>query len=281
MGAKKIGTSNRDEYGVLRSPNYLKKHNAALARTQALQQQRIDKQNAKIAARQAADRRLVEARNATDDPTQSMRYMRDLAGQQTAYEKANNLPITQQDFTVGNRMGGPLPGTPDKDIRIINGVAYGPGQRPQFLNQLKSTAIPNVPQAPGKYTPNQDFLNGTGNLTDADIAGLSGEYPSGYKAPGYLGLAPNSTNAQQRAAIASMALSSDDPRYRDPETLGYYRKLTLEATPDSSGNIPITGAEQQYLSQGYGSKLPQVTGNSVNRNAFASSVERLYRGDQQ
>lgn len=107
-----------------------------------------------------------------------------------------------------------------------------------------------------------------------DLTGeqLAGERPGdGAQAPGFLGLSPQMTGLQQRTAIATGGTSGDDPKYKDPATVEYYRNLALTDLVGPSGDIlgQPTGVERQYAQRlGYDERGGSTT------ESFLSSLLR-------
>lgn len=80
---------------------------------------------------------------------------------------------------------------------------------------------------------------------------------SSYTTPGFLSLSSGMTPTQQRAAIASGGVSSDDPRYRDKETLSAYQQMLLNNYP-SGEDGGLSDIEKQYIIQIGGSPYAQT-----------------------
>ncbi len=80
---------------------------------------------------------------------------------------------------------------------------------------------------------------------------------SSYTTPGFLSLSGSMTPTQQRAAIASGGVSSDDPRYRDKETLSAYQQMLLNNYP-SGEDGGLSDIEKQYITQIGGSPYAQT-----------------------
>ena len=79
-----------------------------------------------------------------------------------------------------------------------------------------------------------------------------------YQTPGFLSLSGSMTPTQQRSAIASGGVSSDDPRYRDKETLSAYQQMLLNNYPGGEDG-GLSDIEKQYISQVGGSPYTQTT----------------------
>lgn len=75
--------------------------------------------------------------------------------------------------------------------------------------------------------------------------------------PAFLGMGVNMTPLQQRTQIASGGTSSEDPRYRDPTTMGAYNQLLLNNYPNSLEDLqPI---ERQYIREVGGNPQSETT----------------------
>ena len=85
-------------------------------------------------------------------------------------------------------------------------------------------------------------------LTDAELAELRSTFGA-TTMPAFLGLSSAMTPMQQRTAIAAGALNADDPRWRDPMTMGFYRKLMFDSLNNTSELAPI---EQQFARDAFG-----------------------------
>ena len=77
-----------------------------------------------------------------------------------------------------------------------------------------------------------------------------------YQTPSFLSLNGSMTPTQQRNAIASGGVGSDDPRYRDPETLQTYQQMLLNNYPTSLEQL--SDVEKQYITQIGGSPKTQT-----------------------
>lgn len=78
-----------------------------------------------------------------------------------------------------------------------------------------------------------------------------------FKTPSFLSLNGTMTPTQQRNAIASGGVGSDDPRYRDPETLQSYQQMLLNNYPTSLEQL--SDVEKQYITQIGGTPKSQTT----------------------
>ena len=103
-------------------------------------------------------------------------------------------------------------------------------------------------------------------FTDEEVKQFAQAMPVG-NAPGYLDMSPQMTPMQQRTAIATGALSTNDPRYRDPETLSHYQSQAFNSinTPEN-----ITPVEKQFVSQ--------VGGNQPVDETVGAFLSALFHG---
>ena len=145
-------------------------------------------------------------------------------------------------------------------IRMFTGVVgagetlgiFGGGQKQQ------AAAQPQAPKVP------------TGPATLKDVSKF--ERPLQTEAPAFLGMGGQGlSNLQQRSAIATGGVSSEDPRFRDPATKDFYQNLVFSSLVGESG--AATGAplpiERQYLRDVFG-----VTPLGSTTESFLSAFAR-------
>lgn len=97
--------------------------------------------------------------------------------------------------------------------------------------------------------------------------------PAGMDAPAFLGMNSQMTPIQQRASIATRAVSGDESAFRDPATQEYYKNLVLRDVVGDGGTVrpgaSILPSEKQYLSS--------VMGRQPNTDTPESFLSALLR----
>ena len=148
-------------------------------------------------------------------------------------------------------------------VSIFSGLAgtglFGGGQ------QQGPALRPQAPRVP------------TGPATQADVSQFDRPLPT--DAPAFLQLGGSGitadqqslSNLQQRSAIATGGVSSEDPRFRDPATKEFYQNLVFNSLVGEGG--AATGAplpiETQYLRDVFG-----VTPLTSTTESFLSAFAR-------
>ena len=90
------------------------------------------------------------------------------------------------------------------------------------------------------------------------------------EAPGYLGLSSAMTPLQQRTAIASGALNSNDPRYKDPDALKYYQSQAFNSIRSPENIAPV---EKQFNKS--------LSGRDPADDTIGAFLSALFHGIQQ
>ena len=112
---------------------------------------------------------------------------------------------------------------------IMSGISGG-----SFLGTPHVSSPSGAPTTP-------EAVKSPVDLTPAQIQANALKYGS-TQAPSFLGLPTAMTPQQKQSAIATGGVSSNDPRYRDPETARYYSSL-LYSSPDN----PLSDIDKQYI----------------------------------
>lgn len=107
-----------------------------------------------------------------------------------------------------------------------------------------------------------------------DLTNFSSFTPSGMTAPGFLGLSPEMTSIQRRAAIATGGVAGEGSGFRDPLAFQYYKDLLLGDLLDTKGNIK-EGASFLPIERQF---LEQVMGESLREDSPASFLSAVLRG---
>ena len=148
-----------------------------------------------------------------------------------------------------------------KAVSIFSGLA-GAGQTFGLFGGGQEQRAAPQPQAP--RVP-------TGPATLADVSQFDRPLPTDAPAFLQLGGGEGLSNLQQRSAIATGGVSSEDPRFRDPATKEFYQNLVFRSLVGESG--AATGAplpiEKQYLRDVFG-----VTPLASTTESFLSAFAR-------
>jgi len=159
--------------------------------------------------------------------------------------------------------------TQEQAVRSIMGPVFGTGIN--ALNQgLRSIfGEPDKPSkddvgAAGKDAPGGGPNEGGDNRAQVRAALQRGfSRPSEREAPPFLGMHPAMTNLQRRANIATFATQGMDSRYRDNDTLDYWRNLIQRDLISDAGDLAEFGnvlpVELQMIEQFMGKGRPSST----------------------
>ena len=110
-------------------------------------------------------------------------------------------------------------------------------------------------------------------FTPEEVTKLQTTMPLG-DAPKYLDMSNAMTPTQQRTRIASGALNANDPRYKDPEAVKYYRNLVFQKVKAPEDITPI---ETQFL-QSVGMQQPKNESIGAFLSAFHNALQPLMEG---